>query len=198
MEHPLAPSGSRRESSWVRLTGSTPGTPPKEECMSLFIRKEDQHSEDQPLANAWSKDYIRVEREGSSRRLVRRESTHDANKKVAKAKWPKSGALLNDQHPKAGVCVNEEAAPQLVTNRERRNKSGPLAASVRVNFMQFRPSMCRWPIGDPKRIETFRFCGSTCSSGSVYCKAHTARAHAPNHPRTPRTTNFRYNPVRVA
>ena len=73
--------------------------------MSLFIRKEDQHSEDQLLANAWSKDYIRMEREGSSRRLVRRESAHDANKKVAKAKWPKSGALLNDRHPKAGSAV---------------------------------------------------------------------------------------------
>jgi hypothetical protein len=60
--------------------------------MSLFIRKEDQHSKDQILANAWSKDYIRMEREGSSRRLARRESAHDANKKVAKAKWPKSGA----------------------------------------------------------------------------------------------------------
>jgi len=37
------------------------------------------------LANAWSKDYIRVEREGSSRRLVRRESASDANEKVANA-----------------------------------------------------------------------------------------------------------------
>jgi hypothetical protein len=81
------------------------GTPPNKECMSLFIRKEDQHSEDQLLANAWSKDYIRMEREGSSRRLVRHESAHDANKKVAKAKWAKSGALLNDRHPKAGSAV---------------------------------------------------------------------------------------------
>ena len=53
--------------------------------MSLFSRKEDQHSEDRLLANAWSKDYIRVEREGSNHRLVRSESADDANEKVAKA-----------------------------------------------------------------------------------------------------------------
>jgi hypothetical protein len=41
------------------------GTPPKKECMSLFIRQEGQHSEDRLLANAWSKDYICSEREGS-------------------------------------------------------------------------------------------------------------------------------------
>jgi hypothetical protein len=35
------------------------GPPPKKECMSLFIRKEDQHSEDRLLANSWFKDYIR-------------------------------------------------------------------------------------------------------------------------------------------
>ena len=92
---------------------------------------------------------------------------------------------------------DQEAAPQLVTNRERRNKSGPLAASVRVKFMELRPSMCRGPIGDPKHIETFRFCGSACSSGAIYCKAHTAKAHAPNRPRTPRTTNFLFqHPVK--
>ena len=46
-----------------------------------------------------------LEREGSNHQLVRRESALDANKKVAKAKWPKSGAPLNDPHPKAGSAV---------------------------------------------------------------------------------------------
>ena len=74
--------------------------------MSVFNRKEDQHSEDRLLANAWSKDYIRVEREGSNRRLVRIESADDAaNGKVAKAKWPKATPLLNDPHPKMVSAV---------------------------------------------------------------------------------------------
>jgi GcrA cell cycle regulator len=111
----------------------------------------------------------------------------------------KIGSPTKRPTSKGGFCGDQEAAPQLVTNRERRNKSGLLAASVRVKFMELRPSMCRWPIGDPKHTETFRFCGSACSSGAIYCKAHTAKAHAPNRPRTPRTTNFRLqHPVRVA
>ena len=84
-------------------------------------------------------------------------------------------------------------------NRERRNNSRPLAASVRVKFMELRPSMCRWPIGDPKHIETFRFCGSACSSRAIYCDAHNAKAHASNRPKTPGTTEFQVQPpVRVA
>jgi hypothetical protein len=98
-----------------------------------------------------------------------------------------------------GVSSRREAAPQLMINRERRNNSGPFAASVPVKFMELRPSMCRWPIGDPKHIETFRFCGSACSPGAIYCKAHNTKAHAPNRPRTPRATEFQVQPpVRVA
>src|SRR5271157_632052 len=111
----------------------------------------------------------------------------------------KIGSPTNRPTSKGGFCGNREAAPQLMIDRERRNKSVPLAASVRVKFMELRPSMCRWPIGDPKHIETFRFCGSACSSGAIYCKAHNAKAHAPNRPRTPRTTEFQVQPpVRLA
>ena len=90
----------------------------------------------------------------------------------------KIGSPTKRPTSKVGFCGDpEDAAPQL----------------VRVKFMELRPSMCRWPIGDPKHIETFRFCGSACSSGDIYCEAHTAKAHAPNRPRTPRTTNFGCN-----
>jgi hypothetical protein len=79
--------------------------------MSLFSRKEDQHSEDRLLANAWSKDYMGRREKVASRQLVRRESAHDADKTVAKAKWPKSGALLNDPHPKAGSAMTRRRLP---------------------------------------------------------------------------------------
>jgi hypothetical protein len=112
---------------------------------------------------------------------------------------PKIGSPIKRPTSNGGFCGDQEAAPQLVINRERLNKSGPLAASVPVKFMELRPSICRWPIGDPKHIETFRFCGSACSSGDIYCKAHTAKAHAPNRPRPPRTTKFQLqHPVKVA
>jgi hypothetical protein len=83
----------------------------KKECMSLFSRKEDQHNDDRLLVNAWSKDYMSWREKAASRQLVRRESAHDADKTVAKAKWPKSGALLNDPHPKAGSAVTRRRLP---------------------------------------------------------------------------------------
>jgi hypothetical protein len=73
-------------------------------CRCLFARKTNT-AKDRMLANAWSKDYMGRREKVASRQLVRRESAHDADKTVAKAKWPKSGALLNDPHPKAGSAV---------------------------------------------------------------------------------------------
>src|SRR5277367_4144287 len=110
---------------------------------------------------------------------------------------PKIGSPIKRPRSNAGFRGDQEAAPQLTINRERLNKSGPLAASVQVKFMELRPSMCRWPIGDPEHIETFRFCGSACPPGATNGKAHTAKPHPPNRPRTPRTTKFQL-PVRVA
>jgi len=54
------------------------------------------------------------EREGSKPSSVRRESAHDANKRVAKAKWSKSGVLLNNLHPEASSAVTR-SLPGLVT-----------------------------------------------------------------------------------
>ena len=79
--------------------------------MSLLFARKTNTSEDRLLANAWSKDYIRRREKVASRQLVRRESAHDADKTVAKAKWPKSGALLNDPHPKAGSAVTRRRLP---------------------------------------------------------------------------------------
>ena len=62
------------------------GTSPKKDCMSLLFARKTNTSEDRLLANAWSKDYIRWREKVTSRQLVRRESAHDANKAVAKAK----------------------------------------------------------------------------------------------------------------
>ncbi|HKN27460.1 MAG TPA: GcrA family cell cycle regulator [Roseiarcus sp.] len=91
-----------------------------------------------------------------------------------------------------GVSSRREAATHL--GQERRNDSVMLAASVQVKFMELRPSMCRWPIGDPRHSETFRFCGSACPSEASYCKKHTAIAHTSNRPRTQRTTQFQMRP----
>jgi len=49
--------------------------------------------------------------------------------------------------------------------------------SQRVTLMELRPSMCRWPMGDPKTSE-FRFCGAAKGAGS-YCDHHASIAYEP-------------------
>jgi GcrA cell cycle regulator len=75
----------------------------------------------------------------------------------------------------SGFGGRREAAPVVVTRK--RKSSAQRVASVRVELMELRPGMCRWPIGDPQHSGTFRFCGSACSLDSAYCKSHDAIAH---------------------
>jgi hypothetical protein len=67
------------------------GTSPKKDCMSLFIRKEDQHSEDRLLANAWPKLYP-LERAGSKPSIgqtrERSRANLTANKLIADTRLP--------------------------------------------------------------------------------------------------------------
>jgi GcrA cell cycle regulator len=39
--------------------------------------------------------------------------------------------------------------------------------------------MCRWPMGDPRQTEEFRFCGRSTVDGLVYCAHHAALAYQP-------------------
>jgi hypothetical protein len=94
-----------------------------------------------------------------------------------------------------GFSGGRESAPHVIVSQKSRDSSAPVVVSVR--FMQLRPSMCRWPIGDPQHFETFRFCGSACPSEASYCKKHTLIAHPSSRPGTPRKTNFQMRP-RVA
>jgi hypothetical protein len=36
---------------------------------------------------------------------------------------------------------------------------------------------CRWPIGNPHDLTTFRFCGEAALCGSSYCKQHARLAY---------------------
>jgi GcrA cell cycle regulator len=72
--------------------------------------------------------------------------------------------------------------------RKSRDRSAPVVVSVK--FMELRPRMCRWPIGDPQHFETIRFCGCACPSEASYCKEHNAIAHPPSRPGTARKMDF--------
>ncbi len=100
---------------------------------------------------------------------------------------------------KSGFSGKRKAVPHVMVNRKRRDSWAPVAMPLPVKFMELRPSMCRWPIGDPQHSETFRFCGSACPSEASYCKTHNTIAHASSRPGTPRKTKFQMRPgVRVA
>ena len=41
---------------------------------------------------------------------------------------------------------------------------------------------CRWPTGNPRDLNTFRYCGATAHSGP-YCERHAQLAYMPRLPR---------------
>jgi hypothetical protein len=114
---------------------------------------------------------------------------------MAKIEKSTERAAFNSRAFNSRLSGIRETAPRVIVDQKSRDRSAP--AVVSVKFMQLRPSMCRWPIGDPQHFETFRFCGSACSSEASYCEKHTLIAHSPGRPGTSRKTNFQMRP-RVA
>jgi GcrA cell cycle regulator len=51
-------------------------------------------------------------------------------------------------------------------------------AALRVNLLDLREHMCRWPIGDPQD-EAFHFCGRHKTAGISYCDHHARQAFQP-------------------
>ncbi len=45
-----------------------------------------------------------------------------------------------------------------------------------VSFIDIRDGLCRWPLGDSRDIDEFRFCGSACELTNSYCDRHTSIA----------------------
>jgi GcrA cell cycle regulator len=50
--------------------------------------------------------------------------------------------------------------------------------SRRVQIMELREGMCKWPMGDPMSAE-FVYCGGDCNFGTPYCTHHSAIAYQP-------------------
>jgi GcrA cell cycle regulator len=54
--------------------------------------------------------------------------------------------------------------------------------SRRVQIMELRETMCRWPIGDPTH-EDFVYCGNDCDISKPYCTHHAKVAYQPSQER---------------
>lgn len=59
-----------------------------------------------------------------------------------------------------------------------------IPAALRVDLLDLREGMCRYPIGDP-REEAFHFCGCRTEDGTSYCGFHDRITHQVSRPRQP-------------
>ncbi|MGL4243003.1 MAG: GcrA family cell cycle regulator [Beijerinckiaceae bacterium] len=50
--------------------------------------------------------------------------------------------------------------------------------SRRVQIMELREGMCKWPMGDPMHAD-FVYCGADCTFGTPYCSHHSTVAYQP-------------------
>jgi GcrA cell cycle regulator len=81
------------------------------------------------------------------------------------------------------VRGNTALAPMIITEAFVQAEIRPqqevvVPMSRRVQIMELRESMCKWPIGDPTHAE-FVFCGADCNFGTPYCTHHSAIAYQP-------------------
>ncbi len=92
-------------------------------------------------------------------------------------------------NPLSILTERRNQAQQFMENQQRGDNWKASAASTLVPFSQIRNGLCRWPIGDPHNLETFRFCGCPCAAEMSYCTTHRDMAHTSNKPKTaqPRT-----------
>ena len=87
--------------------------------------------------------------------------------------------------PTGLLQARQDAAKHFLRAQERGGNWTPLPASAPIGFMELRPGLCRWPLGDPRHLEKFRFCGCACALEAIYCASHEALSGVPNKPKTP-------------
>ncbi len=81
------------------------------------------------------------------------------------------------------VRGNVALAPQTMVAMETEVELQPredvvVPMSRRVQIMELREGMCKWPIGDPMTVE-FVYCGADCTFGTPYCTYHSTIAYQP-------------------
>ncbi len=52
-----------------------------------------------------------------------------------------------------------------------KKKQEPIIEKVKMEDLK--GNMCRWPIGDPRKKETFHFCGEKQDDSCSYCPDHS-------------------------
>jgi hypothetical protein len=74
-------------------------------------------------------------------------------------------------------------AGKFMTAQERSGNWNALPDSRPVTMMGLRSNSCRWPIGNTRDLESFRYCGAANNGGSPYCVTHMKMAFSPSRAR---------------
>lgn len=92
--------------------------------------------------------------------------------------------VFNRRRQDVAALMRPPTQVQVVREVIRRLAEQPvMEAALRVDLLDLRDSMCRFPLGDPQD-ESFAFCGRRKESDLVpYCGAHCRIAFAPAAPR---------------
>jgi GcrA cell cycle regulator len=75
----------------------------------------------------------------------------------------------------ATAATNERTKHQRMEDAARMrdifaSETGP--ANGGVTFAALAKNHCRWPLGDPSNLDTFRFCGEAKAGDGPYCECH--------------------------
>lgn len=103
----------------------------------------------------------------------------EARLNETKASGEKASEIMDPTGFKDALIERQNAALRFMGAQAASPKWMVLPGSRPVLFSELRGDMCRWPIGDSRHQEGFRFCGCSCLSGDSYCAAHKKMAFAP-------------------
>lgn len=95
------------------------------------------------------------------------------------------GVSLRNDRPAKPNSASESSPPtkaQDESGREdpmQRLPSAIIPENGGVTLIELQHDACRWPYGDARDLDTFRYCGAAAASGRPYCAGHTALAYIP-------------------
>lgn len=102
-------------------------------------------------------------------------------KAVKKAATKKAAPKTQDKKPSTKEPLVQKTAKNIeekandVRTTKLMSLDKPEVEKVRLEDLK--GNMCRWPYGDPRKKDTFYFCGVRHHEDGSYCAEHTAMSH---------------------
>lgn len=118
---------------------------------------------------------------GKLKRLGKLGKERDRYQPATVISFPRSRATARRSAPR---FVPAEQPPAALAVVPRIVQELNIPTALRVDLLDLRECMCRWPIGDPKD-DAFHFCGRRTEDGISYCGHHARIAFRTSAPRQP-------------